>query len=68
LFSLFLSPDLRSSGRFPAWRDGTSTLFDYQPARLQYSRVAELIPWNRFLGSLNVYNYGLWPPCCCWRP
>jgi hypothetical protein len=29
----------------------------YQPARLH--RLAESIPWNRFLGSLNVYKYGL---------
>ncbi len=27
----------------------------YRPARLH--RLAELIPWNRFLGSLNVYKY-----------
>jgi hypothetical protein len=30
----------------------------FRPARL-YSLV-ELIPWNRFLGSLNVYKFGLW--------
>ncbi len=23
-------------------------------------RLAEPIPWNRFLGSFNVYKYGLW--------
>jgi hypothetical protein len=23
-------------------------------------RLAESIPWNRFLGSLNVYKFGLW--------
>ncbi len=33
--------------RFPAWRAGTT-------------RLAESIPWHRFLGSLNVYRYGLW--------
>jgi hypothetical protein len=29
----------------------------YRPARLY--RLAELMPWNRFLGSINVYKYGL---------
>ena len=29
----------------------------YWPARLH--RLAELIPWNRFLGFLNVYEFGL---------
>ena len=29
----------------------------YRPAWLH--RLAEFIPWNRFLGSLNVYKYGL---------
>jgi hypothetical protein len=29
----------------------------YWPARLH--RLAEFIPWNRFLGSINVYKYGL---------
>ena len=29
----------------------------YRPARLH--RLAEFIPWNRFLGSINVYKYGL---------
>jgi hypothetical protein len=28
----------------------------YRPARLH--RLAESIPWNRFLGSLNVYKFG----------
>ncbi len=31
----------------------------YRPARLH--RLAESIPRNRFLGSLNVYKYGLSP-------
>ncbi len=31
-----------------------------RPARLH--RLAELIPWNRFLGSLKVLKFGL---CCC---
>ncbi len=30
----------------------------YRPAWLQ--RQAESVSWNRFLGSLNVYKYGLW--------
>jgi hypothetical protein len=30
----------------------------YPPARL--SRLAKLMPWNRFLGALNVNKYGLW--------
>jgi len=29
----------------------------YRLARIH--RLAELIPWNRFLGSLNVYKFGL---------
>jgi hypothetical protein len=30
----------------------------YRPARLH--RLAEFIPWNRFLGSINIFKYGLW--------
>ncbi len=26
----------------------------------QATRLVESIPWNRFLGSLNVYKFGLW--------
>ncbi len=29
----------------------------YRPARLH--KLAELIPWNRFLGSIKVYKFGL---------
>jgi hypothetical protein len=29
----------------------------YRPVRLQ--SLAELVPWNRFLGSLKVYKFGL---------
>jgi hypothetical protein len=36
----------------PVWEIGLS----YRAARLQ--RLAESIPYNRFLGSLNVYNTG----------
>jgi hypothetical protein len=30
----------------------------YRPARLH--RLAELIPWNRFLDPLKVKKFGLW--------
>jgi hypothetical protein len=48
--------------RFPAWRDGTTTLFDIPiPARqATYSRPTDSITWNQFLGSVNVYNLGLY--------
>ncbi len=39
--------------RFPGWRAGSTTLFDVQAARLRMGR------WNRFMGSLNVYTFGL---------
>ena len=35
----------------------------YRPAGLQ--RLAESIPRNRFLGSINVYKYGLSPQMKC---
>jgi hypothetical protein len=34
-----------------------SPAMTYRPARLR--RLAKPIPWNRFLGPLNVYKYGL---------
>jgi hypothetical protein len=39
----------------------------YRPASLL--RPAELIPWNRFLYSLNVYHFGLWlnTDCTTWH-
>jgi hypothetical protein len=43
--------------RFPAWRAGTTTLF-FVPA-VSLHRLAKSIPRNRFLGSINVYKYGL---------
>jgi len=44
---------------FPAWRACATTPFCRTgPRRLH--RLAKLIPRNRFLGSLNVYKYGLW--------
>ncbi len=43
--------------RFPAWRAGSTALLFVRPARLH--RLAELIPQNRFQGSINVYKYGL---------
>ncbi len=36
---------------------GKQPYLTYRPARLH--RLAESIPWNRFLGSLNVYKFGL---------
>ncbi len=53
--------------RFPAWRAGTTTLF-VVPARARLHRLAESIPRKRFLGSINVYKYGLCSPGRgCWR-
>ncbi len=43
--------------RFSAWRAGTKPYLSYWPARLH--RWAKSTPRNRFLGSINVYNYGL---------
>jgi hypothetical protein len=48
---------------YVAWRAGTSnSVIVYEPARLH--KLTESIPWNRFLGSWNVYKFGLWkaPP------
>ncbi len=62
---VFLNLFMESRNQYPARRSGTTVLFDdspiwRRPARLH--RLAESILWNRFLGSLNVYKYGLWPP------
>jgi hypothetical protein len=43
--------------RFSAWRAGTKPFLSYWTARLH--RLAKSIPRNRFLGSINVYKYGL---------
>jgi hypothetical protein len=43
--------------RFSAWRAGTKPYLSYWPARQH--RLAKSIPRNRFLGSINVYKYGL---------
>ncbi len=43
--------------RFSARRAGTKPYLSYWPARLH--RLANSIPRNRFLGSINVYKYGL---------
>ncbi len=51
-------PFKESRNRFPAWRAGTTALF-VVPAR-QAAWLVESIPLNRFLGSINVYKYGLW--------
>ncbi len=45
--------------RFPAWRVGTTALF-VVPVCARLHRLVESTPWIRFLGSLNVYKYGLW--------
>jgi hypothetical protein len=37
-------------------RNRVGIVLSYRPARLH--RLAELIPWNRFLGSLTVKNWG----------
>ncbi len=53
----FCNPFKEPRNWFPAlagW--GTTTLF-YRPVRLHW--LAESIPWNRFLGSWNVYKFGL---------
>ncbi len=44
--------------RFSAWRAGTKLYLSYWPARLH--RLTKSIPRYRFLGSINVYKYGLW--------
>ncbi len=46
------------------WGLGTMQVgigLSYRPARLH--RLAEFIPQNRFLGSINVKKYGLWTIC-----
>ncbi len=39
----------------PAWRAGSTNKVIVPAARLH--RLAESIPWNRFLGSLSVYKF-----------
>ncbi len=39
-------------------RNKVGIRLSYRPATLH--RLAESIPWNRFLGSVNVYKFGLW--------
>ncbi len=51
--SWFLQPSLCSLAESIRQKE-----LSYRPARLH--RLAESIPWNRFLGSLNVYQFGLW--------
>jgi hypothetical protein len=52
--NLLRCPGINSQPGGPVWQP----YFWYWPARLH--RMAELIPRNWFLGSLNVYKYGLW--------
>jgi hypothetical protein len=42
----------------PVWQP----YLTYRPARLQ--KLAESIPWNRVLGFLNIYRFGLWELFC----
>jgi hypothetical protein len=56
--SPYFKPFKAPRNRFPAWRAGTTTIFVVPPTKLH--RLAKSMPWNRFLGSLNVYKYGLW--------
>ncbi len=51
--NLLRSPGIDSQADGPVRQHSLT----YQPARLH--RPAESIPWNRFLGSLNIYKYGL---------
>ncbi len=37
----------------------------YRPTRLH--SLVELLPWNRFLGCLKVYKFGLWKRGRRWR-
>jgi hypothetical protein len=52
------SPGINSMKSIPP----ASVELSYRPARLH--RLAESILWNRLLGSLNVYKYGLWAAVC----
>ncbi len=47
---------LRSPG-IDFWRAGKTTLFDVLARQATWA--CEIVPWNRFLGSLNVYKFGL---------
>jgi hypothetical protein len=40
---------------YVAWRAGSANKVIVPASRLH--RLAESIPWNRFLGSLNVYKF-----------
>ncbi len=55
--SPYLQTFKESSNRFPAWREGAITYLSYRPTRLH--KLAESIPRNLFLGSINVYKYSL---------
>jgi hypothetical protein len=51
-------PSKEPRNRFPAWQAGMTTLFGvHRPATLH--RLAESIPWNRFLGTLKFFKFGL---------
>jgi hypothetical protein len=53
--SMYLSSTMICAGIFKqslGARNRVGIGFSYRPARLD--RLAEFIPWNRFLGSMNV--------------
>jgi len=52
--NLLRSPGIDSQPGGP----GKQPYLTYRPARQH--RLAESILWNRFLGYLNVYKFGLW--------
>jgi hypothetical protein len=51
--NLLRSPGIDSRPGVPV----RQSYLTYRPSRL--NRLAESIPWNQFLGSLNVYKYGI---------
>jgi hypothetical protein len=58
LFSLATLFQIRFLESIPRPTAGLKLPTQYRPHRL-----GESIPWNRFLGSLKGYKFGLW----CWR-
>ncbi len=58
---LLWSPGIDSQPGGPA----RQLYLSYRPSRLH--RLAESVPRNRFLGSINVYKYGLRSPWVMWK-
>jgi hypothetical protein len=56
------NPGIESKESIPpayvAWRAGTIN-WVVVPRPTTLHKLAEVIPWNRFLGSLKVYKFGL---------